>query len=138
MVRTQGDTGRTCKLHTERPFGQPPPLWVWAPTTQRVGHATSAHSFPKRESNPGPSSSEAECHLREDILIISVVAHVKDPKNNVFARYPLSPNILSQLLVLYIEENYCILAKPQTQTFLHSRSQINTDKHFTACAHIAL
>ena len=35
-------------------------FWVWAPTTQSVGHAASAHSFPRRESNPGPSSCEAE------------------------------------------------------------------------------
>ena len=33
------------------PLANPAFLWVWAPTTQSVGHATSAHSFPRRESN---------------------------------------------------------------------------------------
>ena len=44
-----GDTGRTCKLHTERPFCQPHPGYGhwWHP--QR----------PQRESNPGLSKCEA-------------------------------------------------------------------------------
>ena len=65
VVRTQGVTWRTCKLHTERPFGQPHLFWVWAPTTQSVGHAASAHSFPRRELNPGSSSCEAERYPTE-------------------------------------------------------------------------
>ena len=45
--------------HRKTPWSTPP-FWVWAPMTQSVGHAAIAHSFPKRESNPGPSSCEAE------------------------------------------------------------------------------
>ena len=32
------------------PLVNPHLLWVWVPTMQSVGHAASAHSFPKRES----------------------------------------------------------------------------------------
>ena len=35
------------------------PLGVWALMTRRRRHTTSAHSFPLRELNPGPSSCEA-------------------------------------------------------------------------------
>ena len=49
-VRIQGDVGRRCKLHREGPFCHPH-LWVWAPMTQREGHAASVHSLPRWESH---------------------------------------------------------------------------------------